>query len=277
MTRARIAMPASLGPRVVTARLDGLQPFPIQLLRLPERQPARREFDPGDIVIQLVESGNGTASVGNKCYPVRRNSVLIAKSESLPVFSRPSNAEPERRVLAFSHALCQSLFPASVCDNFPPVLVLPRADADAVRQCLDAIGRELPSRFDYHWEMMVLNVQKALIILYRSYSRKIRAHAQSPLIANMKSFIEDKLTHPIDRRDVARHFHCSVRQLTRIFQKDIGTTVQQYIIRRRIERAKFLIHSSDITIKLIADQVGMSSLRAFNRAFRMMVGMTPKG
>jgi two-component system response regulator YesN len=48
-----------------------------------------------------------------------------------------------------------------------------------------------------------------------------------------------------------------------------------YIITRRIEKAKQLLQDPSISIKNAAEEVGYSDLNYFHRIFKKVTGMTP--
>ncbi len=53
-------------------------------------------------------------------------------------------------------------------------------------------------------------------------------------------------------------------------------TPHQYVIRRRIERAKQLLKQSDLRIVDIALACGFANQSHFSRHFRRIVGISPK-
>lgn len=61
----------------------------------------------------------------------------------------------------------------------------------------------------------------------------------------------------------------------RLFRKHTGQTPQQYIIRKKMERAQLLLITSDAPIKQIAEELGYYDHSYFNRVFRKNVGTTP--
>ncbi|MGG6288195.1 helix-turn-helix transcriptional regulator, partial [Leptolyngbya sp. AN03gr2] len=73
----------------------------------------------------------------------------------------------------------------------------------------------------------------------------------------------------------------SPRKLLRLPQQALvkqstGLTPHQYVIQRRIERAKQLLRAGNLTIAQIALQVGFAHQSHLNRHFKKWVGVTPK-
>jgi AraC-like DNA-binding protein len=61
----------------------------------------------------------------------------------------------------------------------------------------------------------------------------------------------------------------------RAFQRTFGATPGQYLGRRRIERARELLRTSDLTVTEICLRVGFSSLGSFSSSFTRSVGVSP--
>jgi AraC family transcriptional regulator len=61
----------------------------------------------------------------------------------------------------------------------------------------------------------------------------------------------------------------------RLFKKSLGITPHQYILQQRIDRAKYLLRSSNLDIAQIALRVGFCDASHLNRCFKNSLGMTP--
>ncbi|MBQ8093157.1 MAG: helix-turn-helix transcriptional regulator [Clostridia bacterium] len=61
-----------------------------------------------------------------------------------------------------------------------------------------------------------------------------------------------------------------------LFHKESGQALTTYISNARIDLAKKLLASSQITIQEISDQCGFSSTSYFHKQFKRVTGMTPQ-
>ena len=82
---------------------------------------------------------------------------------------------------------------------------------------------------------------------------------------------------PLDIPSLARIAHVSQAHFIRTFRATFGETPHTYLQRRRIERAMFLLRSTDRSVTDICMGVGFTSLGTFSRTFRDIVGETPSG
>ncbi len=103
--------------------------------------------------------------------------------------------------------------------------------------------------------------------------RRAGAHpALDAAIAHVESRLAERLTVP----DIARAAGVSHNHLTRLFHAATGDTVIAYIRHRRLERARYLLRESTLSIPAIAAQVGIPDLQAFNKACRRELGASPR-
>jgi AraC-like DNA-binding protein len=63
---------------------------------------------------------------------------------------------------------------------------------------------------------------------------------------------------------------------TRAFKDTYGETPANYLTRRRIERAKDLLRSANLTVTEVCMLVGFSSLGSFSSRFSELVGLSPR-
>ncbi len=80
---------------------------------------------------------------------------------------------------------------------------------------------------------------------------------------------------PLDISALASIAAVSQAHFIRSFKATFGETPHRYLQRRRIERAMFLLRTTDRTITDICMSVGFSSLGTFGRTFNEIVGETP--
>ena len=80
---------------------------------------------------------------------------------------------------------------------------------------------------------------------------------------------------PLDVPTLARIAHVSEAHFIRTFRATFGETPNRYLQRRRVERAMFLLRSTDLSVTDVCMAVGFSSLGTFSRVFRDVVGEPP--
>jgi AraC-like DNA-binding protein len=87
--------------------------------------------------------------------------------------------------------------------------------------------------------------------------------------------IDRDYTLPLDVARLAAVAHVSEAHFIRSFKVTFGETPHRYLQRRRIERAMYLLRTTDRTVTDICMEVGFSSLGTFSRTFTEVVGEAP--
>jgi LacI family transcriptional regulator len=94
-------------------------------------------------------------------------------------------------------------------------------------------------------------------------------------IANVVRFIRQHACEGVRVSDLVAVVGLSRSTLERQFRSLMHRTIHEEIDRIRLERAKALLQSNELTLKQIAARTGFRHLTYFNRVFRLRVGQTP--
>lgn len=97
-----------------------------------------------------------------------------------------------------------------------------------------------------------------------------------PKVRDTLKLIEDRLNEPVYIEDLAAATGLSRRHLLNLFQRFLGCSIVSYVQRRRIERALVLLNRTEMSIKAVAAEVGLSSLQTFNKLVRRVTGISPR-
>ncbi len=92
---------------------------------------------------------------------------------------------------------------------------------------------------------------------------------------NIMGYIDEHITEEIDMPEIARMACCSVNHFQRLFSFIAGTTLKEYIRRRRLTCAALELQKSRIKIIDLAMKYGYDSADSFTRSFQKMHGITP--
>ncbi len=75
--------------------------------------------------------------------------------------------------------------------------------------------------------------------------------------------------------ELAGLLHLSVQQTQRIIQKLYSRTFREQVLFLRIDKAKYMLKNTDVTIAKIAETVGYNNSNNFHSAFKTYSGITP--
>jgi AraC-like DNA-binding protein len=112
-------------------------------------------------------------------------------------------------------------------------------------------------------------------IASRQRSIPIRGGLALWQIRRVTARIEADLGAKVRIRDLAALINLSPSHFSRAFKQSFADTPHRYVMRRRVERAKALMLSSDASLGRIAADCGFADQPHFNRHFRGQLGENP--
>ena len=95
-------------------------------------------------------------------------------------------------------------------------------------------------------------------------------------LAAVKEYLDEHYMEKIMLEELAEKFFINKFYLSKIFKEAYGTTVNNYLISKRITRAKQLLRFTDMTVDEIGAAVGMVDANYFSRMFRKVEGSSPR-
>jgi len=100
---------------------------------------------------------------------------------------------------------------------------------------------------------------------------------ESEFVRTVRRYISDHLNDPeLTRSSIAEAIHMNPDYLSYCFHNEFGETLTSYIIKTRIDQAKYLIKNSFMPINTICYEVGFKSVSYFYKQFKRLTGMTPQ-
>ena len=87
-------------------------------------------------------------------------------------------------------------------------------------------------------------------------------YSDEPLQVKFSEFLSQKLLH-------------DYTYLSNLFSEVLGTTIEQFVIRHKIERVKELLVYNELTLTQIAYQMNYSSVAYLSAQFKKVTGLTP--
>lgn len=98
---------------------------------------------------------------------------------------------------------------------------------------------------------------------------------KSGVINDVEVYIRKHFRENITRTEIAEHVYLTPNYLSRLFHDEKGISIPEYINVLRIEAAKELILSTDLTMGSIAMEVGFESMAYFSTIFKKVCGYSP--
>ena len=94
-------------------------------------------------------------------------------------------------------------------------------------------------------------------------------------LARARRLMDECYQMPLDLEQISKEACLSRFHFLRLFRRAFNKTPHQYLIHRRIEKAKELLSSSRLTVTEVCFEVGFESLGSFSSLFHKHVGHPP--
>jgi AraC family transcriptional regulator len=136
----------------------------------------------------------------------------------------------------------------------------------------------LPSGRPY-LDGLTLAVVSRLLARHSSVAKKVeqvRGGLVGRRLKQVLSFIEDQLEQDLSLERIAEMAEISASHLNALFRQSVGVSVHQYLIQRRLERAKALLKQDGLSITEIALATGFAHPSHLARHMRRATGMTTR-
>jgi AraC-like DNA-binding protein len=111
-----------------------------------------------------------------------------------------------------------------------------------------------------------------------TYAKVVRDYTLMNHSSNIKKiilYIRKNLTNKISLDDIAGDLFITKEHLSRLFKKEMGLTISEYIINAKIEEAKTLLKETDYNVLDIAVLLNFANSSHFSNSFKKITGMAP--
>lgn len=113
------------------------------------------------------------------------------------------------------------------------------------------------------------------MIVGLSETLRNRGNALTSTVQAIKQFLDNSILHPFDSRGLSSHIGLSLKQMNRLFKREVGTTIYNYVITKKIESAKLMLLDTGMTISDIGYKLGYDDPHYFSNLFHSKTSVRP--
>ena len=95
------------------------------------------------------------------------------------------------------------------------------------------------------------------------------------LIQKIITRIDPDLTANLSLNALAEYFNVNASYLSALFRKETGTTLTEYVNKKRVEQGILLLNSTTLQIQTIASYCGIPDVNYFTKLFKRYYHKTP--
>lgn len=152
-----------------------------------------------------------------------------------------------------------------------------RIEANSIHSQIISLLEELHTTRFAREAKMELCVQELLLHLNRSLYERDTIHKkrESSLYESLLSYIEQNLEEELSLDQIANHFFMSKYHIAHIFKENMGISIHQYILKKRLAACKDALLSDHYVTSFYEDW-GFKDYSSFYRSFKKEFGISPK-
>ena len=236
--------------------------------------------------VLIKVSGEASVRVPEKEILLGPSSVCFLNSGELHSMTSPPSGDNLLHSLVFSPRLVggssESVFHLKyvkpLVDSAMRFAVL---DDDDAYDLIESVYKECLAETS-GYEIRVRNLLSTFILKLMSLSAfKASSQSDSEIrnekrIKQMLSFIQERVSSPIEVDDIAGSAGISRRECLRCFRQTLGTTPSRYLSGYRLEKAADMLRSTKLRVIDISLECGFEDSSYFTRVFTKKYGMTPR-
>lgn len=136
----------------------------------------------------------------------------------------------------------------------------------------DAVSMELSRQATRSLVDMVVWMKH---ILRKSSEYAKAVEETQTVVERVIAYIDLHKDRELTREEIASHVFLNPDYLTRIFKKETGLGISEYILRKRLDIAKSLLLMTEMSVSAVAGHVGYSNFSHFSRIFKKHTGKNP--
>lgn len=154
-------------------------------------------------------------------------------------------------------------------------------ESDALQEIMHNIHMSAENKSAYtpgSSEHLLLNLEllKLLTLISQQYMMAPDHMIVLHYIKRAKEYIDEHFDQDLPIADISNYVGISNAYLQRLFSKQLGMTITDYIIKKRIHKSALLLRYSNAPVIDIAMDVGFNSRQHFTYTFKKLMKVSPQ-
>ncbi len=235
--------------------------------------------------ILLVKRGSGDFITGIYKFRAPKNTLIVFPSR---IITSSKNWTPDTEgylVLFNIDFFLQNNFPHKYIEDkkilnssIRPYIYLSDEQSKKISGIFETILKEKRSTHKHKDELIALKIIELLIVSERLFAEEQNVEANLPSIDIIRRFIDLIEANLLNHRSVsfyAKQLNVHPNYLNALIKKHTGITAKESIQNRLLLETKYLLHSTTLSIKEIANQMGFNDPNYFTVFFKRFEKISP--
>ena len=235
--------------------------------------------------IGLVKKGSGEFTTGIYKFKATKNTLVVIPARLISS-SRNWSLDLEAYIILFNmDFFLQNNIPHQYIESkkilsssVQPYIHLTSEQAAEIAGIFETMLRENQRNDSHKDELIALKIVELLILSERLFEEELHLETNLPVVDIIKRFIDLLEVHFTQVRSVsfyAAQLNVHPNHLNALIKKHTGMTAKESIQNRLLLETKYLLHSTNLSIKEISGKVGFNDPNYFTAFFRRLENMSP--
>ncbi|MFU0828544.1 MAG: hypothetical protein ACFWTJ_13630 [Lachnoclostridium sp.] len=227
-----------------------------------------------------------TVQCGDKVYVLKEGDILFISPGVLHKLTSPQSGRRYIILADLSQLNSMDEFKSLAAILYPVVYVTAKnlpGIYPRLKRLILSIVSEYESQALYRDTVIYSKLISAFSIIGRSYGAakvhqpdyNLRQNEKIHIFLSICNYINEHFRENITLEQMAKQAGFSKFYFSRIFKQYADISFYQYLNRKRMMHAAFLLTETNLTVSQIAKQCGFGSISAFIRMFKIQKGCTP--
>ena len=235
----------------------------------------------------LCLSGSCKKTIGHFVFEVYPNSVHLVSPAFITSFEDASDDLLLYQVLFKKEFLTNNFLKDNIVDNllevnpdYPPIYGLSKKACLSLKELYEKISNESREKGAFHLQILRLLVTDLLYEMNRACESCLlnstrHLSKQYQLVYKFKKLVEEQFLTLRTVQEYADVLFISAKYLTEIVKNETGQNALHVIHNRLYLEAQYLLSSSGLSVKEIAERLNFDNSSHFSRFFKRFAGSNP--
>ncbi|MCX7704869.1 MAG: AraC family transcriptional regulator [bacterium] len=245
----------------------------------------QNHYHAAELEIQFIRRGTGYYFIKDRRYPVKPASALVIHSYEIHhFFTLDEKPFIDKTSIILYPTIFNKSFLAEhlgyliTCrKNFPHQVFFSQGEFSIIEFLLTLAHGEITHRRKFWQEIAIDCIEQIFLLLLRRIEEGGKQNAEeiNEIVRSAINYIEENFMQPMTLKQLSRMFNISTFHMSHLFTRYAGISFKSYLIKRRIEEAKKLLHGTDLKISAVCRQCGFSDESSFIKTFKKLTGTSP--
>ncbi|MCG8572691.1 MAG: AraC family transcriptional regulator [Spirochaetes bacterium] len=227
-------------------------------------------------LVHYITDGYGRIKMDNKMYRLEKGDAFFVFPDQKNFYQASKNHPWSYKWIGFSGSRADEILNSIHINR--KSMIIHNVYISAIENMIDQVFENLKNR-NPGYELKIKGLFYIILSKFVEQNEiraKNNSYQKVDYIENILEFIQNNYQRSITVNQMSQYLGINRSYFSNLFKKRIGTSVQDYLIKYRIDKAKELLITSEYSVAEISHFVGYKEYFTFYKIFKKLTGLSPK-